>query len=152
MLSGGIALFMYDGTNYQLLNSQAQSATLPTLTNSLSGDVALNNTGTYFDGPSVAQGSTVKLWLAMGGVQLTDTAGAANFNVKLWDGTTIIDSKRTQVSGASQNTTVSLSGRIQTPAGNIRISVNDVTSTSGKIQFNASGNSKDSTITVIQIG
>lgn len=120
------------------------------LTNSLSGDVALSNTSNYFTGPTVAQG-TSGTWWAAGDVTLTDTNGPAFFRVKLWDGTTVIDSKVVQVPGANNFVSVSLCGRLASPADNIRISVKDITSTLGVILFNQSGESKDSTLTVFRI-
>lgn len=127
------------------------SGGLTTLSNSLGADVALNNTANYFDGPSVAQGAT-GTFDAGASVSLTDTAGAAVFYCKLWDGTTVIDSIVVGGYGAANvNYTASLRGTIASPAGNIRVSVRDITSTSGKILFNASGNSKDSSITVVRI-
>jgi hypothetical protein len=122
---------------------------LSSLTNSLGADVALNNTANYFTGPTVAQG-TSGTWFASGTVTLTDTAGAAFFYVKLWDGTTVIASGVVRTDVASAIDTVSLSGYLASPAGNIRISVRDVTSTSGAIKFNVSGESKDSTLSVFR--
>ena len=119
------------------------------ITNSLSADVALNNTANYFDGPRVAQGST-GTWFVSGTVTLVD-AGAANFAVKLWDGTTVIASAWNRVDAALFQCTVALSGFITSPVGNLRISVQDQTLTTGQIKFNASGNSKDSTITAFRI-
>lgn len=121
-----------------------------TLTNSLSGDVSLSNVSNYFDGPSVAQG-TSGTWLASGTVTLLDTSGAASFTCKLWDGTTVIASARSLSATTGQGISVSLSGVLASPAGNIRISCSDPSSTSGLIKFNSSGNSKDSTITVVRI-
>lgn len=121
------------------------------ITASLGADVALNNTGTSFDGPSVAQG-TAGIWFVSGKVTIQDTAGIAAVDCKLWDGTTIIDSARVQFSGPTVPLTCTLSGFISSPAGNLRISCKDVTSTSGQILFNVTGNSKDSTITAIRIG
>ncbi len=121
------------------------------ITNSLSGDVALNNTALYFDGPSVAQG-TVGTWFVSGNVSVQDNAGAANINVKLWDGTTIIDSGKARVTTINGQIFISLSGFITSPAGNLRISCRDGSSTSGLIEYNASGLGKDSTITAIRIG
>jgi|GEM_PF-5840461 len=118
-------------------------------TASLGADVNLNNTGLYFDGPSVAQGST-GTWFASGTVTLFDSAGAANFNCKLWDGSTVIASGGGNVPSNVRPTSITLSGRLASPAGNIRISCQDLTSTSGTIQFNFSGNSKDSTLTVFR--
>lgn len=120
------------------------------ITNSLSGDVSLSNTSNFFDGPSVAQG-TAGTWFVSGTITLFDSVGGgANFNVKLWDGTTVIASSYA-FEAASAYGAISLSGYISSPAGNLRISVKDVTATSGKIIFNQSGNSKDSTITAIRI-
>ncbi|MFA7279608.1 MAG: hypothetical protein WC100_05895 [Sterolibacterium sp.] len=120
------------------------------ITASLGANVALNNTGLYFDGPSVAQG-TSGTWFVSGTVTLVDAAGAANFRAKLWDGTSVISSSFVHTDAANNTRTLSLSGYISSPAGNIRISIQDETSTSGVIAFNISGNSKDSTITAIRI-
>jgi hypothetical protein len=119
------------------------------ITASLSGDVALNNTANYFDGPTVAQG-TSGTWFVSGQVTVVDAAGATNFQAKLWDGTTIINSAYI-TNGGSYLTVISLSGYIVSPAGNLRISVKDSSAASGLIKFNQTGNSKDSTITAIRI-
>lgn len=120
------------------------------LTNSIGANVALNNTGNYFDGPSVAQGVT-GTWFASGTVTLADTGVAANIICKLWDGTTVIASGSITTSGAGPNLTMSLSGPLTTPAGNIKISCRDTTAVTGLILANASGNAKDSTVTVFRI-
>lgn len=125
------------------------SAAAP-ITNSLAGDVALNNTSNYFTGPSCAQGTT-GTWWADGTVTLQDTAGGGRFEAKLWDGTTVIASAKSTSVGINEYITISLSGFLASPAGNIRISVKDPTSTSGVIIFNVTGTSKDSTLSVFQI-
>jgi hypothetical protein len=124
-------------------------ATTPTIT-SLSSDVLLSNTATYFDGPSIAQGSS-GTWYASGAVVVTDTAGAANISVQLWDGTNVLASGHVFLSVANAATTVALSGFRASPAGNLRISCKDNTSSNGKILFDKSGGGKDATITVIRI-
>jgi len=118
----------------------------------LGSDVALNNTANYFDGPSISQGST-GTWFVTGGVVVTTTAGSADqFNAKLWDGTTVIASGVFKINAATINIgTITLAGVITSPAGNLKISVNDQTSNSGKIVFNSSGNSKDSWIAAVRI-
>lgn len=136
----------------------AKTATIPAvvgalfspITNSLSGDVALNNVSNYFDGPSVAQGST-GTWFVSGTVTVLDTGSAAGIDVKLWDGTTVIASTILVLAAINSAQPVSLSGYIASPAGNLRISCKDVSATTGAIKFNSSGNSKDSTITAIRI-
>ena len=122
------------------------------ITASLGANVAMNNTANYFDGPSVAQG-TSGTWFASGTIGVQDTTVGNNvIQVKLWDGTTVIASCFAVLSGATSSAAaISLSGFISAPAGNIRISAKDVTTTAGLILFNGTGNSKDSTITAIRI-
>jgi hypothetical protein len=119
-------------------------------TNTLSGDVALNNTGNYFTGPTVSQG-TVGRWMASGAVDLNDSAGAAGYSVKLWDGTTVISSTYMATAAVNETQNIHLSGYIASPAGDIKLSARDASSTSGVIKYNASGNSNDSTLTVWRI-
>lgn len=128
------------------------AVSLTTLTNSLAGNVAISsNPATYVDGPSVAQGTSGKWW-ASGSVTV-NFAGSNNAYVKLWDGTTVIDSGNVATSVANLRILLALSGAITSPAGNIRISVNcPDASTSGVIEANRTGNAKDSTVTVMRIG
>jgi hypothetical protein len=126
-------------------------STTDVFTNPLGGDVALNSTANYFNGPVIAQGTTGK-WFAFGTVTILDTAGSAQFNAKLWDGTTVIASAGATSPLANFPTTISLGGYINAPVGNLRIDVKDITSTNGVLKFNASGNSKDSIISAVRIG
>ena len=139
-----VAIFKADGTPVARQNMNQ-------ITNSLAADVNLNNTSNYFTGPTIAQGST-GTWFASGTVTLNDSSGSAGFDIKLWDGTTVIASARAASPASNNRIAVSLSGYLASPAGNIRISVRDVTSTSGTIAFNVSGESKDSTLSAIRIG
>ena len=123
---------------------------LSTVTNSLGADVAMNNTSNYFDGPSVAQG-TSGTWFASGTVSVQDTSTAAQIFCKLWDGTTVIASGSGTTVNTTTTQTIALSGYLASPAANIRISCRDSASTSGQIRFNTSGNSKDSTVSVMRI-
>jgi hypothetical protein len=127
-----------------------QFPVLSRASNTLGADVALNNTGNYFDGPSINVGS-VGVWFVSGSVTLIDTAGAASFDVKLWDGTTTVSATRRAVGGGSQQTSVTLAGFISAPAGNIRLSAKDLSSTSGAILFNVSGLSADSQIWAFRV-
>lgn len=123
---------------------------LSKITATLGADVSLNNTANYFDGPSVAQGAT-GTWFASGTVTVIDTAGAAQVYAKLWDGTTLIASAVMYLAAASAPVSISLSGYLASPAGNLRISCRDPSSTSGAIKFNQSGLSKDSTISAVRV-
>lgn len=122
------------------------------LTNSLTADVVLSNTSNFFDGPTVAQGN-VGTWFVSGTVTLEDVSGGseAQYYVELWDGHAAIASAVGTQSIASTNTAIALSGYISNPAGNLRLSAKDITSTSGAIRFNQSGNLHDSTITAYRI-
>lgn len=121
------------------------------ITASLVGaNVALNNTANFFDGPSIAQGTT-GTWFVSGNVTLSAGVSQDKFFVKLWDGTSVLASCSLFISATLFNN-VSLSGFISSPAGNLRISVRDVSATDGVMYFNDTGNSKDSTITAIRIG
>jgi hypothetical protein len=118
---------------------------------SLSSDVALNSNLVYFDGPSVAQGSA-GTWVVSGTVTVVDSSGPATFSAKLWDGTTVIASCTTTSFGANNPVSLSLSGFLASPTGNLRISVIDANaSPAGKIKANTSGNGKDSTIMAIRV-
>lgn len=130
---------------------QVLSVALPKITASLGADVALNNVSNYFDGPSVAQG-TSGTWLAVATVTISDVSNSGGtVNCKLWDGTSVIASAAFRMPLAG-SFSVSLSGVITSPAGNLRVSCQDAAFTTGKILFNATGNSKDSTITAVRIG
>lgn len=136
---------IYDGTQYNIISPIGAR-----VVNVLSGDVDLNNTANFFTGPTCAQG-TAGTWLAMGHVTLLDTAGAASFFAKLWDGTTVIASGFSTSSTTNAGTVIHLAGVLASPAGNIRIDARDTTATSGKIKADSSGGAKDSMLTVIRI-
>jgi hypothetical protein len=119
------------------------------ITNSLASNVALNNS-TYTTGPTIAQGTT-GTWWASGTVTINDTAGAAKQICKLWDGTTVIDSGQSTAPAINLPVTIALSGFITSPAANISIACLSQAASSSSIVFNASGNSKDSTISAHRI-
>lgn len=126
-------------------------ANIETFTAALSADVLLNNVSNYQNGPAVAQGTGAKTWEVTGSVTCTDTAGAAAFDGKLWDGTTVIASGRTSNVAANFGVVLTLSGIIASPAGNLRLDVKGASSTAGLIKFNLTGNGKDATITAKRI-
>lgn len=153
--AGDTAGFVSDGSgNWRCLYyTRASGTALVALsssrfTNSLAADVTCNNTALYFDGPSVAQGTT-GTWFASGTVTVGAPQGHAVY-FKLWDGTTVISSAWVTLNAANHSTAVALSGYISSPAGNIRISVRDASGTT-VIYWNISGNEKDSTISAFRI-
>jgi hypothetical protein len=123
----------------------------PSISASLGADVALNNTGVYFDGPSITMGQGT--FLVTASITITDSAGVAGIFAKLWDGTSIIDSGTSTVPAAGRTTMITLCGVYNSLAGAVvKISARDVSSTSGTLLFNNTGNSKDCTITAVRIG
>jgi hypothetical protein len=126
------------------------AVSLTTATNSIGADVTMNNIANYFDGPSMAQG-TSGTWFASG--QIVATSGAVGDDIfcKMWDGTTVIDSAKMTIPVANFRVLIALSGVLASPAANIRISCRSPNNTAGAMQFNGSGNSKDGTISGIRI-
>lgn len=116
----------------------------------LGSNVLLNNIANYFDGPSIAQGST-GTWFVTGTVTVIDTGATAAIYAKLWDGTTVIASGAGYSNNLARGVAVTLSGIITAPAGNLRISCRDPDAATGAILFNQTGNSKDSHITAVRI-
>ena len=139
-----------DAFDVTIFPALGQPVSMQPITNSISGDVALNNTSNFFTGPTIAQG-TAGTWFVSGTVTLADSAGSAAFAARLWDGTTVIASGQAVSVSANNNITISLSGYISSPAGNLRIDCKDGTATTGVISANATGLAKDSTITAIRI-
>lgn len=139
-----------DAFDVTIFPALGQPVSMQPITASLGADVALNNTSNYFAGPAVAQG-TAGTWFVSATITLEDTAGAATFYAKLWDGTTVIASGATTSPAVNNAISITLSGRIAAPAGNLRIDARDITSTSGYMRYNETGNAKDCTITAIRI-
>jgi hypothetical protein len=147
--TAAITVLQTPGTGLTGGGGSSLAVSLSKITASLGADVALNNSANYFDGPSVAQG-TSGTWFASGTVTLTGSA-ASEIWAKLWDGTTVIASASVPIYTGSGRISVTLSGYIASPAGNIRISCRDSFTTTSTIEFNRTGNSKDSTITAVRI-
>jgi hypothetical protein len=127
------------------------AASLVSLTASTSANITVTAANTYTDGPTVAQG-TAGTWLAGGNVVVNSGSVTADtIVIKLWDGTTVMDSNKFVLGTGGSANNASVFGIITNPAGNIRISVNDTTSSQGVILFNNSGSGKDSTVTAVRI-
>ncbi len=133
------------------ISTTTTTAFLTYVTKSTTVDIALGVAGTFVDGPVVSQGSS-GVWFATGTITLRDTANIVNFGAKLWDGTTVMASAVGDSAAATGYISVSLSGVIASPSGNIRISATDFNLGTGSMYFNASALSKDCTITAIRIG
>ena len=147
---GSIQCFTYttSGTGQWIWHSYTRPI-LSAITNSISADVAMTSTG-FFDGPTIAQGST-GTWFASGTITLNNPLIGATWNCKLWDGTTVIASGE-HTAPANFPSIVALSGILTNPAANIKISVSS-NSTNTVIKANQSGvGNTDSTLTAIRVG
>jgi hypothetical protein len=122
---------------------------LAPLTNSLAAAVPMTAANTYYDGPSVAQGA-IGTWFASGEVTISAVAANNQILAKLWDGTTLIASGYAQPS-SGLNVTIHLSGYLASPAGNLRISCTNVTSSGGTIATSNGIDAKASTISALRI-
>jgi hypothetical protein len=138
-----------DNTSTNASSPCNAAVSLSTASNSIGSNVNLTNTGLYFDGPSMAQGSS-GTWYASGTVVLESPGTNDNVVCKLWDGTTVIDNAVATVATGFY-ISMSLSGIIASPAANIRISCKDTGSTSGVIVSTADSVSKSSSITGVRI-
>lgn len=140
------------GTVFTGTLTGTSSNLLSPITNSISSNVSLVSTLVYFDGPSVAQGSS-GTWFASGHVtvQLV-SAGNEIIAAKLWDGTTLMASAAQLVPTAAGGNVreLALSGYIVNPVGNIKISVTNASATTSALMSTYS-NAKDCTITAFRI-
>ncbi len=150
MGGGSVHRFTYSTTGTGEWIRQSPPA-FTVLSNSLGGNVSVT-TGAFADGPSVTAG-TSGVWFASGRVTVSSAAGNVNIVCKLWDGTTVIDSAVGATANALSDTAISLSGVISNPAAAIKISAQGAAAgATGTMNANASGLSKDSTLTVVRIG
>jgi hypothetical protein len=125
------------------------SVSLSELTNALSSNIPLG--ATYVTGPSVAQGST-GTWFATGQVSLATTNPTGDgVTCKLWDGTTVIATGSAVWGFATYNQSISISGYLASPAGNINIACLGVEGATTSFRFNDSGTSKDSVLNVFRV-
>lgn len=129
----------------------ASSNSLFSATTALGADVAINNTANYFDGPSQSVVAGVGTYYVSATVSFKNTAAAANLWGKIWDGTSLINSGNLTTGAANFVGSMTLTGVITNPAGNIRFSGKDAGSTASAFIFNASGNSRDCNLTVVRI-
>lgn len=122
---------------------------LSSFSNSIGAGVNLSNTTLYFDGPSIAQGTT-GTWFASGTVAITSTT-TDTIICKLWDGTTVADIAAKSITTAGANDIIALSGIVTTPAANIRISCKDASTVNGAMSANADSVTKASTVSAFRI-
>lgn len=145
----GIA-YAWDGSAWQTLGPSFAAGAI---TNRITSDVTLTVAGTYYLGPTCAQGST-GTWFATGKVTIVDVTSVNNIIIaKLWDGTTVVDVGCNAVEPTSGVIQITVCGYLATPAGNLRISCAAVNhGANAKIACDLSGlTNKDSSLTVFRI-
>jgi hypothetical protein len=87
---------------------------LATASASLGADVPLGSANTWYDGPSVSLAAGT--WLLLAHITVHDTAAAARFTARLWDGSSVAASAEATTVGASLPGTLALAA-VVTPGG-----------------------------------
>lgn len=124
--------------------------TLPKFAAALGANVNITATGTWTDGPSVAQGAS-GIWLASGTISFVTGGGNDTLRAKLHDGTNVVAASQISVPAASVGS-ITLTGIFTNPPGNIRMSGLAAARTDGAMLFNGSGTSKDCSVLAVRIG
>lgn len=152
--AGDVAMFVSLGSgNWKCANYQRANGAPVVLsrnTASLGGNVTINSTVAYIDGPKLTALPPGTYWIDAN--TLIFDGGASNVDVVLWDGTNVINSTAPTTAGANVYTPVHLAGYITLAvASDVKLSAMGVTGTTAVMVFNRSGNSKDSTISALRI-
>lgn len=101
----------------------------------LGGNVALNNTANYFDGPNTGSiGAAGQVWRISAIAAVRDTAGLAGIAARIFDGTTAHDGRGVTTSAANHEDTIPLE-TVLTLAGatTFTLQARDQSSTSGQL-------------------
>jgi hypothetical protein len=142
------------GLGYGLSQSaNSVSSGLTSFRTVLGSDVAMGTVNNFADGPTIAQG-TVGTWIVTGQVMVTDTTAiTAGLQCKLWDGTNTYASGAALSSNVAGNlpNTVALSSVVTSPAGNLRISCRNASTSTGVIKASQTGIGSDSVISAVRI-
>lgn len=120
------------------------------ITSSLAANVSMTATTAYFTILQVTQAQT-GTWLATAQATVVDVNGPAAFHWRITDGTTVFASGRIDQAVTSSLVEISGSALCTSPVGNIRMAVQDPTSTGGSARANISGDGKDCTLTVLRV-
>lgn len=136
------------GTNDYVLTAASGEATglkwaavasgLTTASATLGANVTLTTAGTYYDGPSVS--CAAGDWMFVTVVSCQDNTGVAEFNTKLWDGTTIYASPT--VYGAAAGLTeqiVAIAKVTLASTTTVKMSVTNSTRNGGTIRADGAG-------------
>jgi len=118
----------------------------------LGSNVALNNTGQWFIGPTLTLGTGV--WLVFGTATINAAASGARVSVRLTDGTNVKDSSSTTWPSALTPAIVhfGLVGIFTNPGAAVRIEGNNADSTGGGFVYNQTSQGRDCTLKAIRIG
>jgi hypothetical protein len=139
-------------------SNAAKTATLPHVlgafsapnSNALGGNFTLL-VGVLTTGPSVARGSG-GTWFASGTVTILNTGGSGdNIAVLLWDGSNLIASGSVNVPAGSR-VSVSLSGFVISPIGDIAIACEATLTNTCEMVFDSTPWGHDSQVTAFRIG
>lgn len=144
----------YDSTSgaYRILTFPASA---PKIVQSfLTLNTALNNTGTFFNGPNTGSiGAAGETWLIIATALLSDLAGAAQFTIQIHDGSSAIATTLGSISASSFFQTLSVNVVVTLSAATtFTLKANDSTSING-VLFGTNGaiTTPNTSITAIRI-
>lgn len=125
-------------------------------TNFMGGDLALNNTANFFDGPTSGSiGASGQVWLVMGSAFLTDTAGAAIGEIGIFNGTSYLTNTSVQIPAAnSVVNAVTMIVVTLSAATTFTLRARDQTATTGVLKTSASASetgNRATSLTTIRI-
>lgn len=124
--------------------------TATSYTNYLSSDVTMTNSGTFYDGPSIAQG-TSGTWFVCGTITVGNTSTLTGFNIELYDGTTTYASAVTDTNTSTlEYSSKTLCAIVANPSGNLRLAA-AATQNNSVIKYNESSLGHDSQIQAVRI-
>lgn len=106
----------------------------------LAADVALSDIATYFSGPNTGSiGASGQKWLIMGVATCVDTAGAATFAVRLWNGSAAIADNSSASTAANLQVAIPIHAIVTLSAATtFTLQAKDATATTGALSTSGS--------------
>lgn len=131
-------------------SGQAISTSLASSTATLGGNVALNATGSYFDVLSLSLEAGT--WFVTATALVNDSGATATIYVRFYDGTNTYASSATYSDNLVRGTAVTISAVITLASTTtVKLQARGPDSTTSRILFNQSGNSKDTHMNAVRI-
>lgn len=125
---------------------------ITTYLGNLSSDVTLTTAGTYYDGPTVSQGTTGKFFF-LAQASCKNSTGSSPFAARVTDGTTVFgNSSIVYNTSAGARVPAIAFGIATNPVADLKLQAADLANNGTKMVFNDSGAGHDSYLLVARIG